>query len=129
MLTRKWVVCVKRVIELRIKPVGGGMTSTAVARQAKFYVRGVVAIGKVIGVAGETACRGRLEHIVEMAGSARQCCMCSRERVTGVFQVVELGVEPTVHCVAGFARGGELTSNVIDYGSQKILLMAGVTRS
>ena len=54
-------------------------------------------------MAGVTVCRRSREYVVDVACGARQRGMRSSERVSGVLEMVELGVEPGVHGVAGFA--------------------------
>jgi hypothetical protein len=53
----------------------------------------------------------------------------SGQRVARVLQVVELGIEPTVHAVARLASRWKSESDVIDDGRQKIFLVARIARS
>jgi len=61
-----------------------------------------------------------------MTFSARQRSVGAGERIPGVLQVVELGVEPTIERMATGAIGGKAHSNVIEDGGLEILLMARV---
>ncbi len=61
-----------------------------------------------------------------MAGGAGKRGVRAGQCVTGVFQMVKLGVEPAVHGVTAFARSREAKPDVVDHRRQKVLLMAGV---
>lgn len=75
------------------------------------------------------ACRRRpREHIVHVARCARQRYVRSRQRITRVLQVVELGIEPGIHRVTGFARRWKSSRKVINHRRPKILLMTRVAR-
>lgn len=62
-----------------------------------------------------------------MTGRAGKRSVRPGQRVTGVFQMVKLGIEPAVHRVAALAGCGEAKPDVIDNRGQEVLLMAGVT--
>lgn len=61
-----------------------------------------------------------------MARYAGQRNVGARKRIARVFQVIELGVEPTVHGVAGFACRREVEPHVINDRSKKVFLVAGI---
>lgn len=122
------VMRVDRVIELGIQPICGGVTDRAVARQAELHVRRIVAVVEVRTVAGVARCQGVLEDVIEVAGGTGEGGMRAGQRIAGVFQVIKLGVEPAVHTVAAFARGGEAKPRMIEDRSEKVLLVAGVAR-
>lgn len=52
--------------------------------------------------------------------------MCAGQRVACVLQMVKLGIEPRVHGVAAFARGGESRGDMIECRRAEILLVAAV---
>jgi hypothetical protein len=92
-------------------------------------MRRIVAVCKVGRVARKTVRRRSFEHVVDMAGGAGQCRVHPGQCVSGVLQVIEFRIEPTVHRVATFAGGWEPGCDVIQYRGQKILLVAGITGS
>ena len=61
-----------------------------------------------------------------MAGSTGESCVRAGQCITGVFQVVKLGVEPGVHRVTVLAGSREAKPDVVDHRGQIVLLMAGV---
>ncbi len=61
-----------------------------------------------------------------MARGTGQGGMGPSKCISGVFQVVKLGVEPRVHAVAAFASRRQFQGNVIEHWRQKVLLMAGI---
>jgi len=126
MHSRERVVGVESVVEFGVEPVGGGVANSAVAREAELDMRRIVAVEKVRGMAAIATCRRSLEHVVDVACSAGESGVRPGQRVAGVFQVVEFGVEPTVHGVAGLAGGGKSHSNVVQNRGKEVLLMAGV---
>ena len=119
------IVRVQRMIELRVGPGGGGMTNGAVTGQAHLYVRRILAVGEVGGVARIALCRRSLEDVVDVARVAGEGSMRSGERIAGVFQMVELGVEPAVHGVTALACSRELKPHVIDHRGKEVFLVAG----
>ena len=60
-----------------------------------------------------------------MAIGAGQGRVRSGKRITGVFQMVELGAKPTIHGVATLAGSRESGGDVVNHRGQKVLLMAG----
>lgn len=82
---------------------------------------------EVLCVAGVARGRRAFVHVIHVTRSARQVCMSASKRVPRDLQMVELGIEPRVHCVAALTRGGEVAGNVIDDGCVKVLLMTGET--
>ena len=121
---RKRIIRVKRMVELRVQPIRGGMAGCAIMRQVELSVRRIVRLGEISCVAAETSCRCAFEYVVEMTRRARQCGVRSSQRIAGHLVMIKFGVEPRVHGVAGLAGGWELRRNVVEHGSQKILLMA-----
>jgi len=119
-------VSVQGVIELRVGPINCAVASTAIARQAKCYVRRILAVVEVRRVAGVALGGSGCEVIVDMARGAYQSRVSTCERVPGVLQVVELRAHEVVHGVAGLARGGEVQSHVVDDRRQEVFLMARV---
>lgn len=103
------------------------MASAALRRYPKLCVGRVVRALEVSLVTAIALGRCRSEVIVEVASRARQRCMRPGQRVTRVLQVIELRADEVIHCVAGFAGGGEVKRHVIDHRRQKILLVARVT--
>ena len=88
------------MVELRIEPIDRRVAGGAIVRQAKLHVRGIVGaceIGCVARVAGR---RRSLEYIVDVACRALQRGVRPGQWVAGDLQMVKLGVEPRVHCVA-----------------------------
>ena len=102
------------------------MASTAIARQSECYVRGILAVVEVRSVAGVALGGSCREVIVDVAGRTCQGRVSARERVSGVFQMVELRAHEVVHRVARFARGGEVQRHVIDDRRQEVFLMARI---
>lgn len=92
---------VDRVIELRIQPIGRSVARRAIVRKIELYVGRILAVVKVGCMARVTSCGRALKDVVDVAGSAWQCRVRPREGKTGNAQVIELGVEPRVHSVAG----------------------------
>ena len=125
-LAGEWVMRVDRVIEGGIRPICGRMTDRAVARQAELHMRRIVGVVEVRTVAGVARWRGVLEDVIEVAGGTGEGGMHAGQRIAGVFQVVELGIEPAVHGVAALTRGREAKPRMIKNRGQKVLLMAGV---
>ena len=123
----QWIVSVKCVIEFRVKPVGRRVARSAIVGESERHMRRIVAACKVGCVTRKTVRRRSFEHIVDMARGARQCRVHSGQCVSGVFQVIEFRIEPTVHCVATFAGGWEPGCDVIQYRRRKVLLVAGIT--
>jgi len=66
------------------------------------------------------------EHIIRVAGCTGQRGVRARKRITGVFQMVELRVEPGVHGVARFTGCRKARSGVVQYGCFEVSLMAGI---
>ena len=64
-----------------------------------------------------------------MASSAGKSRVRAGQCITGVFQVVKLGVEPAVHRVTALAGGWEAKPDVVDHWGKIVLLMAGVAGS
>ena len=120
------IVRVEGVIECGVKPVGCRVADAAVVGQAELHMGRVVGAKKVGGVARIAICRRSGEYIIDVACGARQRGVYSGQRVAGIFQVVELGTEPTVHAVAALAGGWETGRDVIEHRRQEVLLMAGV---
>jgi len=120
---REGIVGIEGVIEGGVEPVSRRVADGAIVRQAKLDVRWIVAVDKVGSVASEAGCGRSLEDIVDVACSAGQSGVRPGERVARVLQVVEFGVEPTVHGVAGLARGGKAQPYVVDHRRQEVLLM------
>ena len=86
----------------------------------------IVASSEVCLMAGNALRRRALEYVINVAGNALQVGVCAGQRISGVLQVIELGVEPAVQAVAARAIGGELKPDVIDHRSAEILLMARI---
>lgn len=126
MHSRKGIVRVEGVIELGIEPVGCGVACAAVMRQTQLCVRRVICSLEISGVTCVAVCRGSREDIVDVARGAGQGCVHSGEGEAGDFEVVEPGVEPTVHGVTGFAGGGETERYVVENRGQEVLLVAGI---
>jgi len=103
------------------------VADSAVTRESKLHVRGVIAVDVVGGMAGVALGRGALKHIIDVARGAGQSSVRARERVAGVFQMVKLGVEPAVHGVTALARVRETKLHVIYDRREEILLVARVT--
>jgi len=123
---RQRVMRIKRVIELRIEPVGGCVAIAAVMRQPQLHVWRVVGSGKIGGVACIAGSRRSREDIVDMAGCTRQRGMHPGQCESGHLQMVELRVEPDVHGMAGFAGNRKAERYVIENRGQEVLLMAGI---
>lgn len=125
-LARQRIMRVEGVIELGIGPIDRGVAGRAVARQPELHVRRIIAV-LVVGRVARVALRRRsLVHIIDVARDAWQRSVRSRKCVARIFQVVKLGVEPTVHRVAGLAGGWEIKPPVIHHRREKVLLMARV---
>jgi len=121
-------VGIERVIKLGRGhgPVSGRVARGAVAGQAELHVVGIIGAKVIGGVAGVALGRRSLECVVEVAGRAGKRGVRAGQRVTGVFQMVKLGIEPAVHGVTAFAGSREAKPDVIDNRSEEVLLMAGV---
>lgn len=65
-------------------------------------------------MATDATCRCPLKDIAEVAGNARKSGVYSSQRIACVFEMVKLGVHPTVHRVARCARSRESKAHVID---------------
>ena len=118
------IICVKRVVKLGIEPVCSGVAGGTVVGETQLHVGRIVAGCKVLGVTGEAICRRSFENVVRMAGRARQRGMRAGERVAGDLEVVELGIKPGIDGVAGLAGRWEPGGHMVNYRSQKVLLMA-----
>ena len=114
------------VIECRGRPGGSRVTKGAFGWESSCNVVGTGRVCEIGPMAGITIHRRAFEDVIDMARGACKRGMCAGERVSRVFQVVELGVKPGVHRVAAFACGWEAGRDMIKLGGQKILLMAGV---
>ena len=112
--SRQGVVRIQRVIEGDRCPVAGVVAGVAGRGEACRGVRGVAGAAPVGLMATEAACRCPLKYIVEVAGGARKSGVYSSQRIACVFEMVELGIHPTVHRVAGCARGRESKIRMID---------------
>lgn len=118
------IVRINSVIENNIEPVGCRVADGAVVRKAQLHMGRVFGAQKVSGVACIAICRCSGEHVIDVACRARQCGVYSGQRVAGIFQVVKLGPEPTVHAVAALAGGWESSRYVIEHRREEVLLMA-----
>lgn len=128
MHSRERIVCIDRVIELGVEPVGRRVTCSAIVGQAELHMRRVSARSVVAGVTGIAGRRSPCKYIVGMARRAGQCCVRSGQRVASNLQMVKLRIEPCVHAVTGFARGRESRRNMIQNLGLEILLVAGIAR-
>lgn len=114
------------VIELCIQPVRRGVAGSAIVRQSQLQMAWVIRSDVLCTVACVAGCGRSLVHIVQMAGRASQRGVHSRQSEAGVLQMVERRSEPTVHGVAGLARGWEISTDVVDDRREEVFLMAGV---
>lgn len=126
MLAGQRIVRIDGMIEFCIRPIGCRVADSAVPRQAHLGVRRVVAVDEVIGVARIALRRCSLKDIIAVAGGAFKRRVCARQGISRIFQVVKLGIEPTVHRVAALAGCRQAKSYVIENRCQKILLMARI---
>lgn len=108
------VVCVQRVIEGDRCPVAGVVAGVAGRGEACGGVCGVFGAAPIRLMATKAACGCALKYIAEVAGAARKSGVHSSQRVACVFEMVELGVRPTVHRVAGCARSRESKTRMIE---------------
>ena len=122
------IFSIERVIKLGRghRPVGGRMARGAVAGQAKLRMVRIVRAHVIGRVAGVALGRSSLECVVGVAGSTGKSCVRAGQCITGVFQVVKLGVEPAVHRMTALAGSREAKPDVVDHRGQIVLLMAGV---
>lgn len=74
---------IHRVIKFGVEPIGCGMTSAAVVRQPQLHMRRVLAVRKISSVASEARSRCAFEHVVHVAGRARQRGVRARQGVAG----------------------------------------------
>ena len=108
------IVCVERVIEGDHCPVAGVVAGIAGHGETGRGVRRIGGTAPILLVATGAVSRRALKDIADVAGCARKRGVHSRQRIAGVFEMVEFGVHPTVHRVARFARGSEPQAHVID---------------
>lgn len=92
------------------------MAGAAIVRQAKLHMRRIVAVYKVICMAGVTGRRSPFEYIVDVTCCARQRRVSPSQCVAGLFQMVKLGVEPGVHRVAALAGGWKAGRDMVEHG-------------
>jgi hypothetical protein len=102
------------VVECDRRPIAGVMAGIAGRGEARRGVRGVGGPAPIRLMAAVTACRCSLKVIAGMAGSARKSGVYSSQRVACVFEMVELGIHPSVHRVAGFACYRKPETHVVD---------------
>lgn len=114
------------MVERGGNPGGSRVASLALLRKTSLSVIWVCGAVVIVGMAA-VAIRGRASKLsVEMAGGAGQRGMRAGEGETGKFKVVELGVKPGVHAVAGFAGRGKIQRLVVGIeGLLKVGVMAG----
>lgn len=124
MHTRQRIVCIERMVERSVEPVGRRMAKGAVLRQTKLCVGRIGCAQKILAVATIAGGRSPLVHIVDVAGGASQRGVGSGQRIAGVLQVIELGSYPTVHGVAALATGREPSGHMIQNWRLEVLLMA-----
>src|SRR5579864_3728900 len=102
------------------------MADGAITRQPELDVGWIVAICEVGRVAGVTLRRRSFEYVIGVACDAGECGVRAGERISGVLQVVKLGIEPAVHGVAALAGIGQTKSDVIENGGKEVFLVAGI---
>lgn len=68
------------------------------------------------------------KHIIRVAGCTGQRGVRARERISRIFQMVELRVEPAVHGVARLAGCWEARRGMVQHRCFEVCLMAGVAR-
>jgi len=122
----EWIVRVKSVIELGVKPVGSGVTGPAIVRQPELHVRWILAGREVLLMAGKARGWRSFEHVVYVTCRTGQRRMRSDQSVPSHFEMVEPGIEPRVHGMAVLTRGRKTGGDVIDCLSSEILLVARV---
>lgn len=66
MCSSERIVGVKRVVELGVEPVFGGVTGSAVVRKSELHMGRIVAVGKVGHVAGVAIGWGSGENIIDV---------------------------------------------------------------
>lgn len=97
------------------RPIAGVMAGIAGRGEARRDVRGVGGSVPIRLMATVTACRCSLEVIADVAGNASKSGVHASQRIACVFEMVELGVHPGVHRVAGFACHREPETHVVDH--------------
>lgn len=90
-------------------------------------MRRIIAGGEIRLVTRKAVTRRACKHVIDVARRARKRRMRPRQRVAGEFKMVEFGIEPGVHGVAGFAGGRKARRRMVDHRSPEILLMTRVT--
>jgi hypothetical protein len=90
----KRIIGKQRVIEARIQPAARRVACTAIVRQPELHMRWVVATGE-IGLMARIAISGRArKDVVDVTCGAWERRVHSRKCITGILQMVELGVQP-----------------------------------
>lgn len=115
------------VVKARIEPIGRRVAGCAIVGQTQLYVRRIIAGGEIGLMTGEAITGRASKYVIDMTRCARKRCVRPGKRITGIFQVIEFGIKPGVHGVAGLTCRGEARCRMVNDWSAEILLMARVT--